>query len=730
MRRKNSEILLENSMFLTAIMMIVAYCISVFLRFYWVYWASSYPHFFYNNELMISTNDGYAFAEGARDMIAGFHQPNDLSYYGSSLSTLSVFLVKILPFSFETIILYMSVFISSLIVIPIMLIAYEFKNLYAGFIASLVASVANSYYNRTMAGYYDTDMLNITLAMFVLWALIRLVTSKDRLCLLYIPAFILIYSWWYPSSFSLNSAMLIAFLGYTIVFDRKSRINYEAMILMLISLTNIALSLQIVLILICFFIIYFKSDLINLKRLAILGGIIFLFFIIRGGLNPILFQLKFYIFRSVADTKDIAFKFFNVNQTIMESSTISSDIFMKRVSSSITIFIFGLIGYFYLCFKQRAFLLSLPILALGVLAFKAGLRFTIYAVPIIALGYGVFIKQIYILFMLWLRSTSFKKNKTKVLKILQYPKTLTALFFIFFGIISLIPSIRHIIMYKTHPVFFTSEVEILNSLKKIAKREDYVISWWDYGYPIRYYSDVKTLIDGGKHLGGDNFPVSFTLTADEVASANMARLEVEYTEMQYAKKIPFMDTHLKWMMKDYGFNNVNLFLKALNSPNFKAPKPSRDIYYYLPDRMIDIFNVIAEFSNLDLKDGKPYNNFFFFTTQNYQQDGKNGPILLSENLTLSEDLTYINYNGRQIDINTIYTTQYDKNGKLNVEARPIDDNAPLYLIFMSDYARFVIVNKKAFDSTYVQLYVLENYDKNLFEPVVLNPVAKIYKLKR
>lgn len=38
-------------------------------------WASECPVFFWNNELMISTNDGYAFAEGARDMLAGFSRP-------------------------------------------------------------------------------------------------------------------------------------------------------------------------------------------------------------------------------------------------------------------------------------------------------------------------------------------------------------------------------------------------------------------------------------------------------------------------------------------------------------------------------------------------------------------------------------------------------------------------------------------------------------------------------
>ena len=143
-------------------------------RLYWVYWAGEYQHFFWNDQLMISTNDGYAFAEGARDMIAGFHQPNDLSYYGRSMPTLTYLLYQILPFSFESILLYMSVFFSSLIVIPVILIAKEYEMPGMGFAAALLASIANSYYNRTMAGYYDTDMLTIVLPAFSVWAMIRL----------------------------------------------------------------------------------------------------------------------------------------------------------------------------------------------------------------------------------------------------------------------------------------------------------------------------------------------------------------------------------------------------------------------------------------------------------------------------------------------------------------------------------------------------------------------------
>ena len=84
----------KNPTFILLAFIILAYVFSVLCRFYWIFWASEFNEYFFNNELMIISNDGYAFAEGARDMIAGFHQPNDLSYYGSSLSTLTYCFIK------------------------------------------------------------------------------------------------------------------------------------------------------------------------------------------------------------------------------------------------------------------------------------------------------------------------------------------------------------------------------------------------------------------------------------------------------------------------------------------------------------------------------------------------------------------------------------------------------------------------------------------------------------
>ena len=54
----------------------------------------------------------------------------------------------------------MPAIISSLVVIPIILIARLYNQTLWGFFAALLGSIAWSYYNRTMAGYYDTDMFS------------------------------------------------------------------------------------------------------------------------------------------------------------------------------------------------------------------------------------------------------------------------------------------------------------------------------------------------------------------------------------------------------------------------------------------------------------------------------------------------------------------------------------------------------------------------------------------
>ena len=685
-------------------MIFAAVIFGMVCRLYWVFWASEYPVFFWNNELMISTNDGYAFAEGARDMLAGFHQENDLSYYGYPLSTLTYWIVKFLGVKLETAMIYMSVFFSSLVAVPVILIANEYKAKMAGFIAALLAVIANSYYNRTMAGYYDTDMLIITLSVFVVWGLVRVLEKKDAKSLIIAPLSVLIYMWWYMSAFSLISILTGLFLLYTLIFDRKNPLFYLEISLLLLAISNLDLTLKFIVVIVIYALCLFKKEVINLKFALGVLAVIFVIFVIRGGLNPIIFQLKFYVFRDAPEVGGMSFHFFNVNQTIQESSVVDFTLFCERISANVITFLISLAGVALFCYKHRSFAVSLGMLALGFLAFKSGLRFTIYAVPIMALGFGYLVE--FVLANL--------KLKEVVLNLIRA----------FIAALVLAPALIHIYGYKAEPVFVNKEVEILNKLKSIAGREDYVVAWWDYGYPIRYYSDVKTLIDGGKHLGRENFAVSFALGSDEMSSANMARLDVEYTERNFKEHF---NGNLAQILKDRNLS-VDQFFSEIKEANFSLPAKSREIYYYLPDRMLSIFPTILQFSKIDLKSGKNLNNGLFITTRAISQSEKG--IRLSGGFTLTSDVTNLIYDGNVLPLRSFIETDYNEAGKLNVKEYKNNESSNISVIFMRDYGRFIILDESILNSAYIQLFVLERYDPKVFEPVILDGAAKVYRLKR
>lgn len=776
--------------------LVLAYAFSVLCRLYWVWWASDFDSFKFNDSLMIISNDGYVFAEGARDKIAGFHQPNDLSFIDSPLAILTYFVYKLTPFSFESIILYMSVFLSSLIVVPVLLIARIYGNLKAGFVAALLASVANSYYNRTMAGYFDTDMLVISLPMLLIYCMLRFIIKKDALSLIAMPLIMIFYLWYYPSSYTLNCALIALFVLYALVFHRKETIFYFAGVLMMITLSNEAWYYESALITLLFALWGFKNEWFKLKFIIVIFVFAFVFVALSGGFNAIWYQLSFYIFKSDVLNVAQSFAYFNVSQTIQEASNIGLSMFMQRISASELAFLLSCFGLVLLLKQHKSFILALPMLALGFLALRGGLRFTIYAVPVMALGFGFglfwLISQIqkfksklgqirfselfystriyqilfvtYIILFVYFCMINLEfVNKDSIMLILRQFGFLTQLLFLsVFGLIffemlrakylnlaryfailvalffSLGYAFLHIYTYKASSVFNHNEVLILNSLKGIADREDYVVAWWDYGYPVRYYSDVKTLVDGGKHLGKDNFFASFVLSQNERAGANLARLAVEYTEKSFYERNDTLlqSDLLKAMMRDYAAgetsNDALIFLNSLKNPNFtlKTPK-TRDIFVYMPLRMAMIFSTVASFSKIDLATGEINSPFVFSTAMNLGAL-EDGSYALSNGMVLANDFTALYVSNRALKIHSI--TDFNSIKNKDFKQTLVDENGDFFVFYFKENfglpVQFIIMDKTMFESAFVQMFFFENYDKSLYELVLSEKEAKVYKLKK
>ncbi len=712
----------------TILFILVAFAFSIAIRLIWVQQFSGTEQFKFNNQFMINTNDGYFYAEGARDIVAGKTvSTNDSSPFTSAGSLLTAWIAKILPVSFETVLFYMPAFFSSLLVIPIILIGRSIGKLEVGFIAALLASIAWSYYNRTMVGYYDTDLLNIVFPTFLLWSLIWAIKTQEDKYLLFTALDIIAYRWWYPQSYSLEFAffgLIGAYVLYQYIKKQDFTYNLTLITFMMFAMMGLDGLIRFIIVTALFIVLKLKRELV-IKYLYYLFGLAIVLFMVTGGFNPIIGQLKGYVFKDAikVTTGDLSLHFFTVMQTIREAGQIPFETFANRISGHTITFILSLIGYIWLAFKHRSLLLGLPMIGLGFLALSGGLRFTIYAVPVLALGIAFLIYEVSRFL-----STQFINDKVAI--------AMKYIFMVGFTVAILIPNIQHVISYKVPTVFTKNEVVVLDKLKKIAGREDYVVGWWDYGYPIRYYADVKTLSDGGKHSGSVNFPTSFILTHPQVTASKMLRLDVEYTEETFAVNKLNIDknesekikriNNIGQMTLDYGHKDTNNFLTTLGT-DIKLPKKTRDVYLYLPNRMMNIYPTVNLFSNIDLMTGIKGKQPFFYKSTSFKES--KDVIDLGRGIKIEKKTGKIIVGKQKVAINHFIKTFYDKKGKLHKQVQTINKTSNLNVIFMSNYKQFLVIDNSVYNSTYFQLFVLENYNKSLFEPTILTPLVKVYKLK-
>ena len=85
---------------------------------------------------------------------------------------------------------------------------------------------------------------------------------------------------------------------------------------------------------------------------------------------------------------------------------------------------------------------------------------------------------------------------------------------------------------------------------------------------------------------------------------------------------------------------------------------------------------------------------------------------------------------RKVPVKHFSVVEYDKQGRLHKQDQVLDYNSRLNVIYMKNYNTILVLDNKMYNSVFIQLFVFENYDSELFEPVILNPLVKVYKLKR
>ena len=688
-------------------LMLVAYIFSFAIRMIWVYQFQDNPNFYWNDQLMINTNDGYTWAAGAQNILYGMHEHNHgmRNMWGNATIFFTVLFTKITPFSLETVILYMPTVISSLVVVPMILIARLYNKSIWGFFAALLGSIAWSYYNRTMTGYYDTDMFSAMAPMFILYFLMKSTMDFNLKSALYAAIAIAVYPFLYDAGASIVYAMGIIYAAYLIFYHHKETNTYYSMILVFFALLHLPLLapfnyITTIIILIGLY-LYFQKTTIDQKKLMVVSAVLLLLFMYFGNVfGLIIGKVMSYV---ETGTSAEGLHFYGVHQTIREAGKIPFQTFANRISGSQIGVLISFIGYIVMVIKHRAFILALPLIGIGAFALWGGLRFTVYAVPVAAMS------AVYLFYLL---GDFFKDKKLKY----AFVALATAMM--------IYPNITHIIGYKVPTVLNKAEVQDLVKLKSISNSKDYTLTWWDYGYPIWFYSNTNTIIDGGKHQN-DNFIISKIMqTSSSELAANLSRVAVEtYVDANYTI---IADTLFKNGKKDQ--KDPNLLLSELESGTYDIPSKTRDIFLYLPLRMMNIFPTVAIFGNIDLTTGKQEKEITFYPSSLVRnQDGimqfRNGIVFDAK----KGEVRIGNVKGK---VKNFIVTQNTTEGKTKLQSQMYHIDGEYVVVYMKSYGQFVVMDTDIFHSMYVQMFMLGKYNKNLFELVVSSPYSKIYKLKR
>ena len=703
------------------LLVILSYTFNVWVR---VHYANYDDRFVHDGTRIITCLDGYYFGTVAKKNLQGKdageffprRATDDFSYFTALIS-------KVTSFSISELMAYLPIVISSLMVLPILLIGRLFNHTLLGFCSAMVVPICPLLYQRTLLGWYDTDMIAFTLPMFVLYFLVRYLTNKNLLNILWASIAVISSIGLYPSNSSLCMALVILTVLVLLVlvsFSKEKewtyREIYPAITLLMLCISNSDYTnLPMLLCIIVVFYALFHFREIPEKALKILCIASSVFFMVfapapRDALDKILG----YTDRGSSgfSTGEKSLKFLNVNTTIIETAKVQYEEFLNEAVGNALVGNLGLIGILLFIFNYRKSIIFLPLLGLGVFSMYGGVRFAPYASFTLVFGF------VYLTYMaVHLIQKRIVGSGNLLAGLAKYGIVLIVVYLFPFS-----KAMDSVERYKNlTPAFNKYEVEALEKLKEISSSEDYAIAWWDYGYFIPFYADVRTIINGGKHYN-DNFIVSKILqTPSQRLAANFSRLAAEV----YARKpTTIIDQIL--ITNSQKIRDPNNLLEKMKSPNFRLPKKTREVYIYLPHHLLPIFNNVKKFGEVDLLTGQSISSKSLSVFRANSQ----GEILrLSDNMYINQnDISTLYVNKKPTKLNT-FTIIGHENGEYKKTEHSFDGNSNRHVIFVQRTGEFILMDNDMYQTLFVQLFFFKNYDKELFDLVVDTELVRIYKIK-
>ena len=219
------------NMLIPLFFILFAYGLSVHVRYTWIDFAEAHyitdagekkffrPQMVRDGVALPNTHDSFYFGSVLQKALDQKHQDNHLipSVYTNGMITyLPYLLLKAFPdrWTMEELLLKIPVWVAGFVCIPIVLIGRLYGSSLWGFFAACLAGVAHSYYNRTLAGYYDTDMFSITVPAFAFFFLLAATRRESAGYLVAAAVTLYLSRFFYGSIQAITCALCLVFIFY------------------------------------------------------------------------------------------------------------------------------------------------------------------------------------------------------------------------------------------------------------------------------------------------------------------------------------------------------------------------------------------------------------------------------------------------------------------------------------------------------------------------------------
>lgn len=673
---------------------------AIFLRYEdFAVWQKNKAAFQYQGEYEMANYDSYHYLKIAKELKEGTYSnpqekrqvPNgmDAPAIPPLISILAASISSVTTIPVPTVAIFLPVFLASLLAPLVFLLCLGLRfNKISALTAALFSIISLTYIVRTRIGVFDTDCLNVVFALLNSYLFFRFAEVENnkryRYLALGLLSTFLYYIWWNTaSSVVLLSAIVPLFVAVIFFYKTKNK-----------------------------FVKYGFLAVVLLISAWLIGDQLLSYF-------DIVFQKTNTLFPN--------------NMSVSELNAVSLQDFIKLTTGNSFIFILMIIGLLFLIWKLKlkALFFSIPFL-LGIAALFAGVRFVLFAAPILALGIGYFVQMLF-------------NYKEKINPKIAYG--ITGILVVI-GIASNYSKITD--GYAKTSAF--ENVALLTALDNFTPKNSNIWTEWDLGYQIQYYLDRGTYADGEFSDGEVYYYVAFPFAADNLAiSANFMRfynkngkagMELLYDAFSgVAPTFEFLTEILSLspsqgekLLIEKQQKGTLPKTKDYSTPEqwiaFLFPEQSDDIYVFIHYKMTQTASWFKQ-GNSDLKTGETIGLPLFLSLSSLkEQDGhiKNNQIDLNANTGIA---TYFNDKKYFQSLSTF-------NG-LETETKSFPLPIQLKSQFGKKDERFVFqwnkpvgfgaaMSEEMSNTTLVKLYLLQEKSP-YFTPVSINtPQYQIWKI--